>query len=136
MRLLFNSQLILQTHVLFIFYPSRGSCPRDPPIMIAYTSCRPLLRPLTVWSPNFDLNHFCFHYLGFHGFSSLIIFPYICIYFHFKFCCFASMCNTSMYVFVKRYTIHGLTYVTSVKLRDANLNKLTGHIQEIKRMLT
>jgi len=41
-----------------------------------------------------------------------------------------------MYVFVKRYTLHGLTYVTSVKLRDANLNKLTGHIQEIKRMLT
>jgi len=41
-----------------------------------------------------------------------------------------------MFVFLKRYTIHGLTYVTSVKLRDANLNKLTGHIQEIKRMLT
>jgi len=41
-----------------------------------------------------------------------------------------------MYVFVKRCTIHGLSYVTSVKLRDANLNKLTGHIQEIKWMLT
>ena len=41
-----------------------------------------------------------------------------------------------MYVFVKRYTLRGLTYVTSVKLRDTNLNKLTGHIQEIKRMLT
>jgi len=31
------------------------------------------------------------------GFSSLITFPYICIY----------MCNTSIYAFVKRYTIHG-----------------------------
>ena len=36
-----------------------------------------------------------------------------------------------MYVFVKRYTMYGLSYVTSVKLRDANLNKLTGHIQEL-----
>ena len=43
-----------------------------------------------------------------YGFSCLITFPYICI---FKFFCFASICNTSIYVFVKRYTIHGLTYV-------------------------
>jgi len=37
-----------------------------------------------------------------------------------------------MYVFVKRYTIHGLTYVTSVKLPDANSNKLTGQSCKIK----
>ena len=97
-----------------------------------HASCRPLLRPLTVWSSNFDLNHFCFHYLWFHGFSSLITFPYICIYSHFKFCCFASMCDTSMYVFVKRYTMYGLTYVTSVKVRDANLIKLTRQSCKIK----
>ena len=36
-----------------------------------------------------------------------------------------------MYVFVKRYTMYGLSYVTSVKLRETNLNKLTGHIQEL-----
>ena len=31
--------------------------------LLAYRSCRPWLRPLTVWSPNFDFNHFCFHYI-------------------------------------------------------------------------
>ena len=103
---LFNSQLNLQKHFLSIYYPSRGSCHRDPPSMIAYTSCRPLLRPLTVWSPNFDLNHLCVHYVWFYGFSCLITFPYICIYSYFKFCCFASMCNTSIIIICLCSTIY------------------------------
>jgi len=41
-----------------------------------------------------------------YDFSCLITFPFIV----YKFCCFASICN-SIYVFIKRYTIHGLTYV-------------------------
>ena len=94
-----------------IFFSSRGSCTRDPPSMIAYTSCRPLLRPLTIWSPILDLYNFCFHYVWPYSFSSWITMPYICIYSCLKFCCFDPMCYTIIYVFVKRYTIHGLTHV-------------------------
>ena len=89
---------------------NRGSCPRDPPSMIAYTLCRPLLRPLTVWSPHFDLNHFCFHYVWFYGFSSLVTFPYICIYSYFKCCCFVVLppCVTLANMYLSndiRYTV-------------------------------
>jgi len=55
--------------------------------------------PINGMVTNFDLIMY--------GFSCLITFTYIV----YKFCCFASICNTSIYVFVKRYTIHGFTYV-------------------------
>ena len=92
---------ITYTNMFYLFFIHPGS----PPSMIAYTSCRLWLRLLTVWSPNFDfIMYDCMALI-------LISFLYICIYSYFKFCCFASMCNTSIYVFVKRYTIHGLTDV-------------------------
>ena len=69
--------------------------------------------PINGMVTNFDLIMY--------GFSCLITFPYICIYSYFKFCCFASICNTSICVFVIQYTIHGLTYVDMQILQSVSM---------------